>query len=46
MQVRTGGKHQIWFSPMTGVNFSVPNPIKGRHTANEILKQAGLPKNF
>jgi hypothetical protein len=26
--------------------FAVPRTIKSRHTANGILKQAGLPKAF
>jgi len=27
-------------------HFPVPTGIKSRHTANEVLKQAGLPKAF
>jgi hypothetical protein len=42
--VRTG-KHEIWFSPVSGRTFPVPRS-KSRHTANEVLKQAGLPKAF
>ena len=45
--VRHGkGNHEIWFSPMMQVNFVVDSKIKSRHTANAVLKQAGLPKNF
>jgi len=45
--VRTGkGSHEIWFSPLTRRHVSVPRSTKSRHTANEILKQAGLPKAF
>ncbi|HEX5327650.1 MAG TPA: type II toxin-antitoxin system HicA family toxin [Acetobacteraceae bacterium] len=44
-QVRTG-RHDIWYSPKSRRNFPVPNGIKSRHTANEVLKQAGLPKRF
>jgi HicA toxin of bacterial toxin-antitoxin, len=45
--VRSGkGDHEIWFSPMMQVNFVVDSKIKSRHTANAVLKQAGLPKNF
>lgn len=45
--VRPGkGDHDIWHSPNTGVNFPVDQKIKSRHTANAVLKQAGLPKNF
>ncbi len=29
-----------------GANFPVDSAIKSRHTANGILKQAGLPKAF
>lgn len=40
------GDHEIWFSPITGVRFPVDSKIKSRHTANAVLKQAGLPKQF
>jgi predicted RNA binding protein YcfA (HicA-like mRNA interferase family) len=40
------GSHEIWLNPKSGVSFTVPHSIKSRHTANEILKQAGLPKAF
>ena len=45
--VRQGrGDHTIWYSPVTERNFTVDNGVKSRHTANETLKQAGLPKAF
>ncbi|HJW80266.1 MAG: type II toxin-antitoxin system HicA family toxin [Microvirga sp.] len=45
--VRQGkGSHEIWHSPITGRNFAVPVHIPSRHTANAILRQAGLPKAF
>jgi predicted RNA binding protein YcfA (HicA-like mRNA interferase family) len=45
--VRSGkGSHEIWFSPITGRHVTVPRSTKSRHTANEVLKQAGLPKAF
>jgi predicted RNA binding protein YcfA (HicA-like mRNA interferase family) len=45
--VRQGnGSHEIWHSPITGRNFPVPTGIASRHTANAILRQAGLPKAF
>lgn len=45
--VRQGrGDHEIWQSPITGRRFPVDNAIKSRHTANAVLKQAGLPKAF
>ena len=40
------GDHDIWFSPITGVRFPVDSKIKSRHTANAVLKQAGMPKKF
>ena len=40
------GDHDIWFSPITGVRFPVDSKVKSRHTANAVLKQAGLPKKF
>jgi predicted RNA binding protein YcfA (HicA-like mRNA interferase family) len=45
--VRSGkGSHEIWFSPVNGRHVTVPRSTKSRHTANEILKEAGLPKAF
>jgi len=45
--VRQGkGSHEIWHSPITKRNFAVPIGIPSRHTANSILRQAGLPKAF
>ena len=45
--VRSGkGDHEIWRSPITQVHFVVDGKIKSRHTANAVLKQAGLPKHF
>lgn len=40
------GDHEIWFSPISGKRFPVDSDIKSRHTANEVLKQAGLDKEF
>lgn len=40
------GDHQIWFSPITGQSFTVDSKIVSRHTANGVLKQAGLTKQF
>ena len=40
------GDHEIWYSPISGMHFPVDNKIKSRHTANEVLKQAGLEKEF
>ncbi len=45
--VRSGkGDHEIWYSPITNRHFTVDHGVKSRHTANETLKQAGLPKSF
>lgn len=40
------GSHQLWQSPITKRRFTVPVGIVSRFTANEVLKQAGLPKAF
>ncbi len=40
------GDHEIWFSPVTNIKLVVDGNIKSRHTANAVLKQAGLPKAF
>jgi len=40
------GSHDLWFSPVTRTHFTVPQGIVSRHTANSVLKQAGLPKTF
>jgi hypothetical protein len=45
--VRQGkGSHEIWYSPITMRSFPVPIGIASRHTANAVLRQAGLPKAF
>jgi len=45
--VRPGkGDHEIWYSPITRRHFVVDAKIRSRHTANAVLKQAGLPKKF
>ncbi|MEX6507428.1 type II toxin-antitoxin system HicA family toxin [Jiella sp. M17.18] len=40
------GDHEIWYSPITDRYFTVDGKIKSRHTANQSLKDAGLPKSF
>lgn len=40
------GDHEIWRHEGTGRKVSVDRTIKSRHTANGVLKQAGLPKAF
>jgi predicted RNA binding protein YcfA (HicA-like mRNA interferase family) len=45
--LRSGkGSHEIWVNPSTGRHVTVPRTTKSRHTANDVLKQAGLPKKF
>ena len=45
--VRSGkGSHEIWYSPKTQRTLSVPRNCKRSHTANGILKDAGLDKAF
>jgi hypothetical protein len=45
--VRQGlGDHEIWESPINGKRFTVDGNIKSRHTANGVLKDAGLDKAF
>ena len=40
------GDHEIWFSPTTRRYFPVDSKILSRHTANAVLKQAGISKAF
>lgn len=45
--VRQGkGSHEVWYSPITNRRFTVPRNTVMIHTANSILKDAGLPKAF
>ena len=45
--VRHGkGDHDIWYSPITGINFPVDHKIKSRHTAIGIMKQSGIALRF
>jgi predicted RNA binding protein YcfA (HicA-like mRNA interferase family) len=45
--VRHGkGDHDIWYSPVTGQNFTVDGEIRIRHVANGIMKQAGIRHHF
>ncbi|MBM3542347.1 MAG: type II toxin-antitoxin system HicA family toxin [Alphaproteobacteria bacterium] len=39
------GDHEIWITP-AGKRLVVDRTIKSRHTANGVLKQAGLQKAF
>jgi predicted RNA binding protein YcfA (HicA-like mRNA interferase family) len=40
------GSHEIWYSPVSKRNITVPRTTKSRHTANDVLQQAGLEKAF
>lgn len=40
------GDHEIWYNPATRRHVTIDHKIRSRHTANGILKQAGLPKQF
>ena len=40
------GDHEIWLNKETGKKATVDAGITSWHTANEILKKAGLPKAF
>jgi hypothetical protein len=45
--VRQGkGDHEIWSSPINGRKFVVDGKIKSRHTANAVLRQAGIERRF
>ena len=45
--VRHGnGSHDTWFSPITNKPVTVATKIKSRHTANGIMKQAGINYKF
>jgi len=45
--VRTGkGDHEIWFSPHTRRNVTVDRGSLSRHTANAVMKQAGIKRHF
>lgn len=40
------GDHDVWVSPHAAKPFTVPVKIMSRHTANKVLKDAGLPEAF
>ena len=43
---RGRGDHDMWYSPEKDHSFPVAAKIKSRHTANEIMKQAGIDHHF
>jgi hypothetical protein len=40
------GDHSIWYSPITKQKLIVDGAIPSRHTANSILKAAGITHKF
>jgi uncharacterized protein (DUF1330 family) len=43
---RGRGDHDVWHSPENDHSFLVAAKIKSRHTANLIMKQAGIDHRF
>jgi predicted RNA binding protein YcfA (HicA-like mRNA interferase family) len=43
---RGKGDHEIWCSPITAKYFTVDAGITSRHTANGIMKVAGIDHRF
>jgi len=40
------GDHDVWFSPITKLSITVDHKIVSRHTANGIMKRAGIKHHF
>ena len=40
------GDHEIWSNPAIGKSVTVDRGTLSRHTANAVLKQAGIAKRF
>jgi len=40
------GDHEIWYSPITERTFTVDRGSLSRHTANAVMKQAGISVRF
>ncbi|MEL6920717.1 MAG: type II toxin-antitoxin system HicA family toxin [Pseudomonadota bacterium] len=40
------GSHEMWQSRLSGKKVIVPRNLKSRHTANAILKSAGIDKRL
>ena len=40
------GDHEMWFSPISGRTFPVDRHCMSRHTANGVMKQAGIEHKF
>ncbi|MBZ8132920.1 type II toxin-antitoxin system HicA family toxin [Afifella sp. IM 167] len=45
--VRQGtGSHEVWYSPLSQRHFTVAVTVASRHTANAVLKQAGISRKL
>lgn len=40
------GDHEIWYSPITQRTVTVDRGCLSRHTANAVMKEAGIPIKF
>lgn len=40
------GDHEIWYSPISQRSFTVDKGTLSQHTANEVMKQAGIDRRF
>ena len=40
------GSHGKWYNSLNGITVTVPYNLKSRHTANGILKSAGIDHRF
>jgi len=40
------GDNDVWFSPITELSITVDHKIVSRHTANGIMKRAGIKWHF
>ena len=40
------GDHEIWYSPISRRSFSLDKGVLSRHTANAVMKQAGIERKF
>ena len=45
-QIRQDGSHQTWSSPVSDIKFTVSTNLYSRHTANAIMKAAGINHKF
>jgi hypothetical protein len=43
---QASGSHELWWSPLSKRHVTVAVTVKSRHTANEVLKQAGIGKRL